>query len=209
VLKIRAIILLTLILFLNGFSDDAKEILAKSSSYINSLQNFSLDFKVKTVYDVTDEERFYEGTLTVGQKDRFALRHSEIEFISDGVTIWEHRTKHKQVLVKSLIDLESGFHPSEILFKYLRCTPTQMTSKKEGGSSYYVLTLDPTNQITYLKSMEVWLKSDNYTPYRLKTIDVSDNTSWYTILSFNPNPKLNDQSFVFTPDTNIEIIDMR
>ncbi|MGL1936479.1 MAG: outer membrane lipoprotein carrier protein LolA [Fibrobacterales bacterium] len=187
----------------------AQQALDKSSTFFNTLTTFSLSFKVKTLYDITEEEKEYTGTLMVGPKDKFVLDHSELKMVSDGVTLWEHRKAHKQVLIKSLIDMESGFHTSEIIFKYLKCTPLTIAHKKEKNTPYLVLTLDPSKQITYLKGMKVWLDPTDFSPKRLKTIDVSDNVSWYTIDNFKSNPPVNDKTFTYTPALTLETIDMR
>ncbi|MGL1903480.1 MAG: outer-membrane lipoprotein carrier protein LolA [Fibrobacterales bacterium] len=187
----------------------AQQALDKSSAFFNTLNTFSLSFQVKTLYDITEEEKEYTGTLLVGPKDKFVLDHSELNMVSDGVTIWEHRKAHKQVLIRSLIDMESGFHTSEIIFKYLKCTPLTIAHKKEGGTSYLILTLDPSKQITYLKGMKVWLDPTDFSPKRLKTMDVSDNTSWYTIKNFKSNPSVIEGTFTSTPASHLEIIDMR
>ncbi len=201
--------LISLLLYTTAFSETPKSALDKSSKFFNSLKNFSLAFEVTTLYDITEEKKTYTGTLIVGQKDKFALDHSEINMVSDGVVLWEHRKAHNQVLIKSLLDLESGFHSSEILFKYLKCKPLTVTEKKEKGNKYFVLTLDPTKHITYLKNMEVWLNGSDYSPYKIKTIDVSDNTSWYTINDFKGNQDIPEATFTFVPKKNTEIIDMR
>jgi len=205
----KATILLILLITSSLYSQNASEVLKRSSDFFNSLKDFSLSFKVKTLYDITDEEKVYSGTLKIGQKDKFKLDHAELMMVSDGVTLWEYRKGHNQVLIKSLLDLESGFHSSEILFKYLKCEPLSVEKRMEKRVNYYVLTLDPTKQITYLKTMEVWLSADDYSPQRLKTIDVSDNASWYTITDFSKNPGLAQSTFTFTPDEKTEVIDMR
>ncbi len=204
--KILGLILLSLSL---ASAQTPQSVLDKSSTFFSALKNFSLSFEVTTLYDITEEKKTYTGTLIVGQKDKFALDHSEITMISDGVVLWEHRKAHNQVLIKSLLDLQSGFHSSEILFKYLKCKPLTVTKKTEKGIQYFVLTLDPTKQITYLKDMEVWLNGSDYSPNKIKTIDVSDNTSWYTINDFKSNQDIPETTFTFVPKKNTDIIDMR
>lgn len=187
----------------------AEEALNKSAAYFNSAKILSLDFQVKVKYQVSGEESRQNGSLLVGQGDKFRLVLPGQKVQSDGVTLWQFNESQKQVLIKSLLDLESAFHPSEVLFKYLKCKPISIEKKDIDGQATYRLLLDPTNYIRSFTAMEVWLKTTDHSPVRLKTVDVSGNISWYEITNLRRDPPVKESDFVFVLPAGVEEIDMR
>jgi outer membrane lipoprotein carrier protein len=206
---LKTLILLTLTAFTSVFSSEATQVLSKSAEYFNKAKNVSLDFTVKVHYEVTDETKNYTGDILIGQKDHFRLRIPGMLMMSDGVNLWQHNIDQKQVLVKSLLDMENSFHPSEMLFRYLRCQPLDIQKKTHNGKAVYLLKLDPKNQIKSMTAMEVWLLASDYSPVRLKTTDVSGNTSWYEISNMARDIKVSDSDYEFKTPAGVEEIDMR
>jgi outer membrane lipoprotein carrier protein len=193
--------------FLAGFAMalTPEEALQKSALFYRSGENISFSFKVDIEYEVTGETAQYEGSVLVAGKDNFILKTPTLEVYSDGVNMWEYRPKAKQVLIKSLLDLENSLHPSDILFKYLECKPLVVTKSPQG----LVLSLDPKGKIKALENMKVWLKLSTFEPTRLETIDVSGNKSVYSLKKIKKNIKIALNHFEFITPKGIEEIDMR
>ena len=184
-------------------------VLKKSSDFFNSANSLSLKFKVKVYYEVTEETDEYDGDLLLGKGDEFRLNIPAMSLYSDGVSLWQHNIGPKQVVVKNLLDMDGKLHPSEILFQYLKCTPTKLEKKKIDKKDMYVLTLDTKNKIASLEYLEVWLDPKTYAPIRMKTIDVSKNTFWYDIGSIKRNLDVNSTDFEYKAIDGVELIDMR
>jgi len=206
---ISAMTLGLLVVTTQSFAQDAKSVLQKSSDFFDQADNIYIDFSVKTHYEVTDETNVSDGDLLLGDGDEFRLRVPGLEYYSDGVNLWQVNTASKQVLAKSLLDLDGGLHPSELLFRYLRCKPLAVKKDQLDGQEVYVLQLDPTGEIKIATKMEVWLDAKNFSPLRLKTIDVSKNTSWYTIKDLKTNIQVKHEDFVYKAPKGVEVIDMR
>lgn len=209
-IQVFSAMMLGLLVFTNqSFAQDAKSVLQKSSEFFDRADYIYIDFSVKTHYDVTDETNVSDGDLLVGDGDEFRLRVPGLEYYSDGVNLWQVNIASKQVLAKSLLDLDGGLHPSELLFRYLRCKPLSVKKDKLDGQDVYVLQLDPTGEIKIATTMEVWLDATDYSPVRLKTTDVSGNTSWYTIKDLKTNLQVKAADFVYKAPKGVEVIDMR
>lgn len=196
-------------IFAQSNMSEAEAILSKSAVYFREAQSLSFEFKVDVHYEVSDEDVSYAGDLLIGQSDRFRLQTQGQAYYCDGVTLWQYNESQKQVLIKSLLDLESAFHPTEVLFKYLRCKPISMKSDKWKGKPVYVLQLDPKEYIRAFKAMEVWLNPDDYSPVRLLTVDVTGNKSVYEISKLTRNEKVSESDFVFKTPAGVQEFDMR
>ncbi|HSQ42841.1 MAG TPA: outer membrane lipoprotein carrier protein LolA [Fibrobacteraceae bacterium] len=151
----------------------------------------------------------YQGSLSLGNGDRFHLRLPGQEICSDGATLWQYSVTQHQVLIKNSADMEGGLHPSEMLFRYLRCKPMNIRQDKFQGVPVHILELDASQQIKSLTSMEVWLKDSDQTPVKLITVDKTGSSVIYSISNLRKNSTLNDQTFQFQAPAGVEEIDMR
>ncbi len=203
--SIFALLLLAASLALAGPADS---ILARSAQLFSGKQGLSLDFSLRVLQAATGSENQTQGSLLVGERNRFRLRVPGMEFYSDGVQLWQYNPAQKQVMVKLLADLESQFHPSEILFKYQQCKPRSLKSELWQGKKVHVLQLDPSRYKGQFSEMEVWLDPVSLAPVRLKTVDNLHNLSWYTVSNLK-KVKASDKDFVFVVPKGVDEIDMR
>lgn len=209
---ILRMLLLTGVLVTVGLASPAKEAeeaLRKSAAFFREAKAISLNFRVRIHYEVTGEQASHEGDLLVGQGDRFRLRIPGQQHFSDGVNLWQFNETQKQVLLKSLLDLEGAFHPSEILFKYLKCKPLALEREVVNGKNLLHLKLDPKGHITSLTQMSVWLDPANHSPVRMKTVDITGNQSFYEIFRLQRNPPVNENDFTFRIPPGVDELDMR
>ena len=203
--RMAALLLFCASLVLAGPADS---LLARSAQLFSGKQSLSLDFSLRVLQAATGGESQTQGSLLVGERNRFKLRVPGMEFYSDGVQLWQYNPAQKQVMVKLLADLESQFHPSEILFKYQQCKPRSLRSELWQGRKVHVLQLDPSRYKGQFTEMEVWLYPVSLAPLRLKTVDNLHNLSWYTVSNLM-KVKTSDKDFVFVPPKGVDEIDMR
>lgn len=192
-----------------SFALTADEALAKSKAWFNSGKAWSLDFKLQVFYADSPDIASQSGSLLVGTDDKFKLSVAGIVFYSDGKSMWQHNVEQSQVLIKSVEDLESELHPSELLFKYLNCKAKEISEGVFNDQKLWVLKLDPAKYAGQFTQMEVWLSKKDFSPVRLYTVDPEGNSSWYNIVNLKVVKKVSDDDFRYKATPGVDEIDMR
>jgi outer membrane lipoprotein-sorting protein len=209
ILHLATLALCLFVLQSKAWGQSAAETLQKSATFFEQAGTLAFDFQVKIQYEITEEQAEYTGDLLLGDQDKFRLRIPGSHLYSDGISLWQYNLEQKQVLVKSLLDLDGKLHPSEILFQYLKCKPLQVKKDKLEGKTVFVLDLEPAGKLAGINTMQVWLHEKSFAPVRIKTIDVSNNISWYTISEIKTKVAAKEADFMFTAPAGVETLDMR
>ena len=139
----RLLLPLLLSLAQGAFAVSADQVMKKSQDWFKSGKAWSLSFKLQLFYADSPDIVSQQGSLVVAEGDRFKLELAGIKFYSDGESLWQHNVEQKQVLIKSVEDLSSALHPSELLFKYLNCKALSVTEGVFANQKLWVLKLDP------------------------------------------------------------------
>lgn len=192
-----------------SMSMTADQAMEKSKAWFKSGKAWSLDFRVQVFYADSPDIASQNGKLLVAEGDRFVLDMAGIKFYSDGESLWQHNMEQKQVLIKSVEDLSSSLHPSELLFKYLNCKAKEISEGEFGGEKLWVLKLDPSKYAGQFTQMEVWLSKKDFSPKRLYTVDPSGNGSWYNIVNLKVMKSVAPGDFKYKPIKGVDEIDMR
>jgi len=195
------------ILALQLWAGPADDILRKSGEKIHHAKYWSLHFTMEA--SLAGKSNSYTGDLLLGPNDRFHLTIPGQEYVSDGATLWQYNRAQKQVMVKNVADLQGAMHPSEALFRYLKCKPISLKQGTDGKETLHIIKLDPQGQVKGFTSMEVWLKASDLTPLRLITVDRTGTTALYRISELRENPPLQEKDFQFKATPDVEEIDMR
>lgn len=187
----------------------ADQAMEKSKAWFKSGKVWSLDFRVQVFYADSPDIASQSGKLLVAEGNRFVLDMAGIKFYSDGESLWQHNMEQKQVLIKSVEDLSSSLHPSELLFKYLNCKAKEISEGEFAGEKLWVLKLDPSKYAGQFTQMEVWLSKKDFSPKRLYTVDPSGNGSWYNIVNLKVMKSVAPEDFKYKPLKGVDEIDMR
>ena len=210
--RIRLIRLFVIIVALAAncvFALSADEAMEKSKAWFKSGKAWNLDFRVQVFYADSPDIASQNGKLLVAEGDRFVLDMAGIKFYSDGESLWQHNVEQKQVLIKSVEDLSSSLHPSELLFKYLNCKAKEISEGEFNNQKLWVLKLDPSKYKGQFTQMEVWLSKKDFSPKRLYTVDPSGNGSWYNIVNLSVVKSWKSEDFKYKPVKGVDEIDMR
>lgn len=191
------------------FAISADEAMKKSQAWFKSGKSWSLDFKVQVFYSDSPNIASENGSLLVTEGDKFRLEMGGIRFYSDGESMWQHNVEQKQVLIKAVEDLSSQLHPSELLFKYLNCKATSISTGNFGGQELWVLKLNPEKYAGQFTQMEVWLSQKDFSPVRLFTVDPAGNSSWYNIVNLKVLKNVSESDFKYKSQKDVDEIDMR
>lgn len=206
---VRLFVILTLLVAQGVFAITADEAMEKSKAWFKSGKAWNLDFKVQVFYADSPDIASQNGKLLVAEGDRFVLDMAGIKFYSDGENLWQYNVEQKQVLIKSVEDLSSSLHPSELLFKYLNCKAKEISEGEFNKQKMWVLKLDPSKYAGQFTQMEVWLSKKDYSPKRLYTVDPTGNGSWYNIVNLSVVKSWKVEDFKYKPVKGVDEIDMR
>ena len=206
---VRLFVILTLLVAQGVFAITADEAMEKSKAWFKSGKAWNLDFKVQVFYADSPDIASQNGKLLVAEGDRFVLDMAGIKFYSDGENLWQYNVEQKQVLIKSVEDLSSSLHPSELLFKYLNCKAKEIAEGEFNKLKMWVLKLDPSKYAGQFTQMEVWLSKKDYSPKRLYTVDLTGNGSWYNIVNLSVVKSWKAEDFKYKPVKGVDEIDMR
>lgn len=192
----------------NAFALSAEEVLEKSKAWFKSSKSWSFNFHSETLLADSPSRGEQDGSVFVGEGNKFRLTIAGIVFICDGKSLWQWNIEQKQVLIKAVQDLESTLQPSELLFKYLNCRALSLRETKWKGIDVYLVRLSPEKYAGQFSEMEVWLSKKNFSPVRLYTIDTIGNATWYDVSDLKVRkPSKND--FTFSSVEGVDEIDMR
>jgi len=211
-MKIRTLLILLLAFTFASLSwaSEADDILKKSGDRFQKFPHWSLKFSVELRMSGSNEVAGgYQGELLLGRGDHFRLSLPGQVYSSDGITLWQYSQAQKQVMIKNLADLQGGMHPSEALFRYLKCKPISMTRITADGIPVYALKLDPAGQVKSFVSMEVWLRQSDETPVKIVTVDRTGTSTTYHISNLQKNSVTTDADFRFETPKGVEEVDMR
>lgn len=187
----------------------AGDAMVKAVEFYQKVKNLSIEFKADTYWSATEEWNSYKGSLWLSEKDKFHLFLPELEMVSDGKTLWRYSRENKQVVVENFEDSGENVHPSRILFDFLKCTPRSMKEVVENKKKYLQIDLDVSGDLKNYDSLRVLLETGSFAPYKIKTVDVAENKSVYTITSIKRNVKFKKKSFQFTVPKGVEEVDLR
>ena len=206
---VRLFVILTLLVVQGAFAITADEAMENSKAWFKSGKAWNLEFRVQVFYSDSPDIASQGGKLLVAEGDRFVLDMAGIKFYSDGESLWQYNVEQNQVLIKSVEDLSSSLHPSELLFKYLNCKAKAISEGEFNKQKMWVLTLDPSKYKGQFTQMEVWLSKKDFSPKRLYTVDPAGNGSWYNIVNLSVVKSWKAEDFKYKPIKGVDEIDMR
>jgi outer membrane lipoprotein carrier protein len=197
------------VLVCSSFASEAESILAKSGERLKSAKIWSMDFRVESRVSDGSVQAAYKGDFLLGSGDRFRLRLPGQHYYSDGISLWQYNELQKQVMIKNSVETDGGMHPSEVMFRYLKCKPLSLSKGVFQGVPVHIIQLDPKGQVKAFTAMEVWLKESDQTPVKIVTTDKTGSTTLYEITNLRKDPNLGDSAFRFVATKDVEEIDMR
>jgi outer membrane lipoprotein-sorting protein len=207
--KMRFFYAMMALLWVNiSWSLSPREVLSRSAEFHQKLDVVQIQFTQYSENTLTGDKGQLEGDLILGKQDAFILKTPGLELYSDGISMWDYRPQSSQVLIKSLLDIDNAFHPSQILFKYLECEPISAEKIKLGSKEVWKLSLDPKNKIRGLESLIVWIDMKNASPIQIETVDIGSNKARYLIRKIS-NVKKESVGFEFLAPNGVEVLDMR
>lgn len=209
-MKIKILlILLSLIVFSSAQSVD--DIVEEIQERYDDLENLSAEFKQVEFFQLTGSKNETSGKIFVKNGIKYRLETDDRVIVTDGVTVWTYSMFNNQVLIDRVKKNDASVLPRDLLFKYPRDYYASLLSTEDyKDEEHYILKLDPKEETHgYVKTMKIWVNSDNYLISKIEYTDFNDNTSLFAIEKVDIKKDLKESFFNFKIPEGVEIVDLR
>jgi chaperone LolA len=208
--KIKIIlVLISLIAFSSAQSVD--DIVEEIQERYEDLENLSAEFKQVELFQLTGSKNETSGKIYVKNGTQYRLETDDRVIATDGVTVWTYSMFNNQVLIDRVKKNDASVLPRDLLFNYPREYYASLLNTEDyNDEEHYVVKLDPKEDTHgYVKTMKIWVNSDNYLISKIEYNDFNDNTSSFAIEKIDINTELKDAFFKFTVPEGVEVVDLR
>ncbi len=211
----RRLLLLTSVLLCAAAFGQQKEltvneITGKLQKRFDSIQDATARFTQHVKFGFSKIEQDFAGTLKMKKPNKYRVETEYQILVTDGATVWSYSPVNKQVLIDRYKETADSFTPEQILLNLpTNYYATLVQHEKTGGASLVVLKLVPKDDQSFIKSMKVWIDEGSWTLRKVEMIDVNDTEKTYSVQEIKMNTNLKDSTFLFTPPSGTEVVDLR
>ena len=208
-----AVILLvsfTVSLFSLGYDITAKEIIEKVQERYKKSTTVVAKYSQTVKFKLSKIEQVINGTLYLKKEKKYRIETDQQTIITDGVTSWAYSTKTKQVVIDNFKEDKNSISPEKFLTEYPEDYYSNLIGKsKVNNQETYELKLTPKSSSSFIKSMKIWVDSDEWFIRKIEWTDMNDNSTIYTVKKIDVNTELGNDKFQFKPGKDIQVIDLR
>jgi chaperone LolA len=204
-----ALVFLSLIAFSSAQSVD--DIVEEIQERYEDLENLSAQFKQIEFFQLTGSKNETVGKIYVKNGTQYRLETEDRVIVTDGVTVWTYSMFNNQVLIDRVKKNDASVLPRDLLFKYPKeYYASLLMTEDYNDDEHYVLKLDPKEETHgYIKTMKLWVNSDNYLISKIEYMDFNDNSSSFAIEKIDIDTNLKESFFKFDIPAGVEIVDLR
>lgn len=208
--KISAVLLLALIPFVLFAQQSSSQVLKNLQNKYKTINTLSADFVQTGTLSGEKKLSTATGKLYFQKDDKYRIEFRNLEFISDGNTVWSYNKKNKKVIINDVNNNDaSSFSLKALLFDYpSNSTVEQLPSEAVNGTKCDVIRLNSKGGRQNFKSVKIW--SDEMSIIRKAEItDKSGAVYAFELSNVKVNPSLNSGMFSFETPKGSEVIDLR
>jgi len=205
-------ILLTLFMFVAiSAAQSADDIVEEIQERYENLENLSAEFRQVEQFKLTGSKNETTGKIYIKNGTQYRLETEDQVIVTDGATVWTYSMFNNQVLIDRVKKDDASVLPRDLLFKYPReYYASLLTTEDYEDEEHYVLKLDPKQDTHgYVKSMKIWVNSDDYLISKIEYTDFNDNSSMFAIQKVDIKKDLKESFFTFKIPEGVEIVDLR
>ena len=208
----KTISILILFLFITiSTAQSVDDIVEEIQERYEDLENLSAEFKQVEFFQLTGSKNETSGKIYVKNGIQYRLETEDRVIVTDGVTVWTYSMFNNQVLIDRVKKNDASVLPRDLLFKYPNeYYASLLTTEDLKDEEHYVLKLDPKEETHgYVKTMKIWVNSDNYLISMIEYTDFNDNTSSFAIEKIDIKKELKASFFQFKVPEGVEVVDLR
>ncbi len=196
-----------LIVFIASVCAQDNALIAALKKKYHEKSSLELTFDCKIFWKVREKTEKKRGVLIIKAGDQFRLKLGSWEWVCDGQTYWQYNKKTSQVIIKSLLDVDLGMHPSQMMNTYLSYDFTVTSGNdKEAELSWTVPKQEQKNPYTHISLM---VDKKKTVIKKLLAVDRKGNESTYTFVKTKTLAQIPPETFTFKVPKGVEVIDTR
>jgi chaperone LolA len=197
-------------LYIPNFDVTAKEIIEKVQGRYKRTTTIVAKYSQTVKFKLSKIEQTYNGTIYLKKEKKFRIETDQQTIITDGITSWAYSSKTKQVVIDHFKEDKNSLSPEKFLTQYPEDFYSNLIGKsKVNNQETYELKLTPKGNSSFIKSMKVWVDSDEWFIRKIEWIDMNDNSTIYTVKKLETNIELGNDKFQFKPGKDVQVIDLR
>jgi len=188
----------------------AKEIIENVQDRYKKINTIVAKYTQSIKFKLSKIEQSFNGTLYLKKEKKYRIETDQQTILTDGVTSWAYSPKTKQVVIDNFKEDKNSLSPEKFLTQYPDDYYSNLIGKsKINNQDAYELKLTPKENNSFIKSMKVWVDSDEWFIRKIEWVDMNGNSTIYTVKKIDANVDLGNEKFQFKPGKDIQIIDLR
>ena len=209
-MKIKIIIIILSLTF-SVWAQSIDDIVEEVQERYEGLENLSAEFVQSEHFQLTGSKNETRGKIYVKNGVHYRLETEDRTIVTDGQSVWTYSIFNNQVLIDRAKKDDGSLLPRDLLFKYPSEYYASLLDEVEYNSDeHYIVKLDPKEETHgYIKTMKIWVNSENYLISKIEYTDFNENTSTFAIQKIDIEKKLPDSFFNFQIPEGVEVVDLR
>lgn len=188
----------------------AEEITDRIQKKYNSMQDATVKFSQRVKFGFSKLEQNTDGTLTMKRPNKYRVEMEHQTIVTDGSVVWSYSPVNKQVLVDRYKESQNSLSPDKFLLNLpVQYYATLLGKETVGKVETYVLKLVPKDDLSFVKSVKMWVEHGTWIIRKVHLVDVNDTETMYTINELKLNTRVSDTLFSFMPPAGTEVVDLR
>ncbi|MCU7496847.1 MAG: outer membrane lipoprotein chaperone LolA [Ignavibacteria bacterium] len=207
--KISAAVVFLLIPFVL-FAQNGNQVLKNIQNRFNSVNTLSADFVQTGALSMEKKLSSTKGKLYFQKDNKYRIEFRNLEFISDGSTVWSYNKKNKKVVINDVNNNDaSSFSLKRLVYDYPAGSTVELLPQETVSSAKCnVLRLNSKGGRQNFKSVKIWADMNNI----IRKAEVTDKSGAmyaFELSNIKINPSLNSGMFSFETPKGSEVIDLR
>jgi len=196
---------------MSSLAQSVDDIVEEIQERYENLENLSAEFKQVEHFQLTGSTNETSGKIFVKNGTQYRLETEDRVIVTDGMTVWTYSKFNNQVLIDRVKKNDASVLPRDMLFKYPRDYYASLLNTEDyDEEEHYILKLDPKEDTHgYVKSMKIWVNSDNYLISKIDYTDFNENISTFAINKIDIKKVLKESFFKFKVPDGVEVVDLR
>ncbi|MGE5353804.1 MAG: outer membrane lipoprotein chaperone LolA [Acidobacteriota bacterium] len=186
------------------------QVLKNLQNKFKSINTLSADFVQTGTLSQEKQLSSAKGRLYFQKDNKYKIEFRNLEFISDGKTIWSYNKKNKKVIINDVNSNDaSSFSLKQLLFDYPSNSQVEsLPQETVNGTRCDVIRLTSKGGRGNFKSVRIW-SDENSMVRKAEITDKSGAVYAFELSNIKVNPTLNSGMFTFETPKGSEVIDLR
>jgi outer membrane lipoprotein carrier protein len=185
----------------------ATEVIEKVQAKYKDIDDAYVKFAQTVKFKISAAEQTYVGTMYLKKKNKYRIETDQQIFVTNGETSWAYSPFNKQVVIDNYHEDKSSLSPEKFLFDYPSDYYSTLLGKDKAGA--YMLKLTPKDDNSFVKTMRVWIDSDEWVIKKVEVTDMNETVTTYSVKDLKLNHGVGDDKFTFVVPKNVQVVDLR